>query len=272
MKQFRICILVLAMSILSIGCTTAIREDKLYVIDDVEKVQQMMEEHTPIRLEVQSIRWGKGVITNQKMIHQVWNQIHQMSQIDQSAYIPQEDDLIGTAHFLDGRKLSFSIGERYMQIGYRYYGSNEGNVELRTIYSKLKEAIYTVQNLQTLISNAAIIVMYPANLTRGEGIYLTEKQVEKLQKDLDAAIVISDIQTLKSMYKESIMAQYRIEIWLDEPELTEDAISQSKDMVLITVYSPEYFTVWDMQQEGTRNIVHIQGNLFDFSAVNYHKK
>ncbi|GAA0180513.1 hypothetical protein SH2C18_31940 [Clostridium sediminicola] len=274
MKKFGIYVLVLCSVLLINGCTSVISEDKLYVIHDGEKVKRMVTENTPIRIEIQSMRWGKGVVDDQKIIKEVWEVSHQISKVDKSAYIPQKEDLIGTAYLLGGRRIPFFIGELYMQIGHNYYGSKEASVALKTAYQSVKENLYTVENIKQLLLNSQGIILYSVFDTKKNGVFLTKRQIEGLIDNVDSGTIISGIDTLKDLYEQHMIAQYQIVVLFDELHKMNENMNeiQSEDIVLITVYSSEYFTVWDMHGDNMRSIMHLKGNLFDYSSTQYNQK
>ncbi|MGH4139926.1 DUF3919 family protein [Clostridium sp.] len=250
---------------LSLGIIIFWQYEKIYnhlvLIQDREQVLEAVSNSTPVKLEVYSNHWGKAVISESKVIRNIWNIVDQMSkssplQENQNTYT--SDEISGTIYYLNGKKATFSLGS-YLKISSIIYGNPKDKPYVDQLKNYLNENLCCPENLSNLINERNKVTVVDNNNIQKCGLDDKTSIRNKILK----CSKIQDNKALEQAINTKGKVLYHIKTYLEKesnfiPNTKENAYA----IINIDVYENGYIVIQDFSNEVV-NAIYMKGNLVE---------
>lgn len=236
-----------------------VTENEIVVIQDNQKVYELIAKNTPVKIEIINERWGKAVIEDPEILFDIWNLLSE-SKTYPSKYLPNKDRLSGYIHFYNGSKQFFSISDRF-QLGDSILENNEGEeLDVKKLYRILQYTLATKKNLMKMIETADNVYLYRAvdffDPESDRMLTISGKDKQELLSCIAQSNKVDDNNKLNTLLlKSGLQPVFHIALALKE--------ENEVKLVIISVLSADYFNVMDMSFIN-RNVVYFEGPLADF--------
>ncbi|MCY6369292.1 DUF3919 family protein [Clostridium ganghwense] len=228
----------------------------LFVIDDREEVIERNENLVPIKLEFYSEIWGKGTVSDSKIIQNIWyiiKIIQENQKVDiysESVYENKSNEIEGNISYLNGKKDSFFLGNE-LRINNFSYGDYYSKPYIDKLRSYLEEILFSPQNLSELINGRNKVVVVNNNEVIKK---CGDKDKNKLKNKIAKFTPIHSTKELQEAIKNKGKLQYHIKIYVD--------IGKGYNIINIDVYENEYIVVQDFGRDVIKAI-YMKGHILD---------
>lgn len=233
-------------------------EDELVVIEDNDKLIELIEKNTPVKIEISDIRWGKAVIKEPEILYKFWNILSNLEPYPDK-YISNQDQINGYIYFIDGSRQYFTISDRF-QIGDFLLSDINEEINVKELYRILQHTLQTKTNLINMIKKADSVYLYKSgdfyDPESREMIIIKGEFKEKFIDYISGSFPVKESERLNELlYSRGYQAIYYIALSFETGE--------EQDPIIFSVISHDFFNIMDTSLLN-RNMVYFEGYLLDF--------